>query len=243
MKIGILETGPVASDLKQAYGTYPEMFTRMLQSADPGIETDFFAVFNDELPPRSDDADGWIITGSKYGVYEDHSWIKPLEQHIQNCAENRIPMAGFCFGHQILAQALGGKVVKSDKGWGLGVHKYKVVSKQKWMTPALDEFSVVAIHQDQIVEQPPNTTVVASSDFCKFAGLSYGNADNPYAISVQPHPEFGKEFVRDLIEIRRGNVFPEGISEEAVSSLDHPINNLEWAEWVVSFFKKALSEN
>lgn len=241
MKLGVLETGPVVGSLVEAYGPYTDFFRRMVTSVDPSIEVQGWEVYNGALPERTDVVDGWIISGSKYGAYEDLPWIPPLEAFLRDCLADHVPVAGFCFGHQILAQAAGGKVIKSDKGWGLGVHDYDVTRKTAWMAPALPQFAAIAVHQDQVVEVPKTATVVARSAFCENAALAYGDPDNPIAISVQPHPEFDSTFVGDLIEARRGTAFPESASEAAEKSLTREIDNAAWAKWVLEFFKRALS--
>ena len=101
-------------------------------------------------------------------------------------------MVGVCFGHQIMAEALGGHVVKSDKGWGAGLHHYRIVHAEPWMDDART-VAVPASHQDQVVVQPPNTEIVAASDFTPYAALAW--TDRP-AISFQFHPEFSPDSPR-----------------------------------------------
>ncbi len=240
MKLGVLETGPVLDNLVDEYGPYTDFFRRMVIGVDPDIEVEGWEIYQGAFPERPDVVDGWIITGSKFGAYEDLPWIPPLEDFLRACLAAHIPIAGFCFGHQILAQAAGGKVVKSEKGWGLGVHDYKVVQKTDWMTPDLSAFKAMAIHQDQVVEKPDTATRIASSAFCENAALAYGDPDNPIAISVQPHPEFNSNFVSDLVNSRRGNVFPTDIADQALGTLNQEVDNAAWAEWVVGFFRRAL---
>lgn len=240
MKLGVLETGPVLDSLQDQYGPYTEFFRRLVASVDPDIEIKGWKAYEGELPERADVADGWMISGSKYGAYENLPWIPPLEVFLRSCLEARIPVAGFCFGHQILAQAAGGKVVKSDKGWGLGVHDYEVSRKTPWMSPDLPNFSAMAVHQDQVVTVPKDATVIARSEFCENAALAYGDPDKPIAISVQPHPEFNSQFMSDLVKERRGTSFPEDASDRALRSLDRNVDNEAWAKWVVGFFKRAL---
>ena len=242
MKLGVLETGPVLDSLVGTYGPYTDFFRRMVTGVDPDVEVVGWSAYEGNLPNGPEDADGWIITGSKYGAYENHSWIPPLEDFLRSCLKERVPVAGFCFGHQILAQAAGGKVVKSDKGWGLGVHDYDVVRPTEWMDEGTTSFSSNAIHQDQVVEVPEEATVIARSEFCENAALAYGDPDNPIAISVQPHPEFNSNFVSDLVQDRRGNAFPTDKSDQALASLDRKVDNEAWARWVLEFFRRASNQ-
>ena len=89
MKIGILQTGHVADNLQEANGNYPEIFARFLGAE--GFETVNYAVVDNEFPASADVADGWLITGSRHGVYEDHDWIKPLEDLIRVVLEQQSP--------------------------------------------------------------------------------------------------------------------------------------------------------
>ena len=140
-------------------------------------------------------------------------------------------------GIRFLAEALGGKVEKSAKGWGVGVHKYEVVRKPGWMKDASDSFSVRALHQDQIVTLPPLATVLASSDFCEYAALAYGNPEAPFAISVQPHPEFSADYVDAIVEMRRGTAIPPATADAAKESLAQPVHSTLWADWMVDFLR------
>ena len=243
MKIGILETGEISDDLLDKHGNYPSMFERLLHAIDPKV--DFFGVrvLDGELPKSPKDADGWIITGSKFGVYDDLPWIEPLKKFIQNAIEHKVPLAGICFGHQILAEALGGKVEKSDRGWGLGVHDYKLETKPRWMQGTDDGFSGHAVHQDQVVKLPESATVLASSEFCPYAALVYGDPENPDALSVQPHPEFSTDFIEDLIKIRVPDVFSEVDASKARATLGLPVHNEDWALWIHNFLNLASTHN
>ena len=155
MKIGILETGEVHPDLKARHGDYPAMFQRLLGAVDPSLEFATVRVVAGEMPAAPGQADAWLVTGSRHGVYDDLPWIEPLKAFLRACVAARVPVVGICFGHQILAEALGGRAVKSDRGWGLGVQDYEVVARPGWMADLPDRFAVSALHQDQVVALPP----------------------------------------------------------------------------------------
>ena len=224
MKLAILETGVPPDPLADEFGSYPDMFARLLG---PGFEIETFDVEKGALPePAAHGA--YLITGSPAGVYEPLPWIAPLQEFIRRAAGAK--MVGVCFGHQVMAQALGGEVIKSPKGWGAGLHRYEVVHPQPW-TNGERAVSIPASHQDQVVRQPPNTEVVARSDFTPFAALAWN--DRP-AISFQFHPEFSVGYAKALIERRYDRV---NDPDKALESLDAPNDNQAVGGWIRNFLE------
>jgi GMP synthase-like glutamine amidotransferase len=238
MKIGILETGEVHPDLKARHGDYPAMFEALLRTADPGLEFAVVRVVAGEMPATPHQADAWLVTGSRHGVYDDLPWIEPLEAFLRAAVAARVPVIGICFGHQILAEALGGRVVKSDKGWALGVQDYDLVARPGWMAGLPDRFAVRALHQDQVVELPPGATVLARSPQCAYAAIAYGDPEAPDAITLQPHPEFGPEFMDELLALRAGTAFPVEAAAAARKSLERPVESADWARLIVAFLRR-----
>jgi len=117
VKLAILETGAPPAPLIARFGRYPAMFERLLGA---GFDHASYDVAAGELPARVEDHDGYLITGSPAGVYEPLEWIAPLLDFLR--AARGAKLVGVCFGHQALAQALGGHVEKSERGWGVGLH-------------------------------------------------------------------------------------------------------------------------
>ena len=224
MKINILETGRPPALLADEFGDYPSMFGRMLGD---GFEYERFDAASGELPDPAH-VGAYIITGSPAGVYEPLGWIEPLKEFIRSATTEK--MVGVCFGHQIMAEALGGHVEKSDKGWGAGLHTYSIATREPWMDGA-GTIAIPASHQDQVVVQPPGTDVTLRSDFTAFAGLAWRGRP---AISFQFHPEFAPAFAKALIE-KRYDVVPD--PDKAISSLDAPNDNERVAGWIRRFLK------
>jgi GMP synthase-like glutamine amidotransferase len=224
MKLAILETGRPPGTLADEFGDYPAMFEAMLG---PGFEIETFDVQAGELPdPGAHDA--VLITGSPAGVYDPLPWIEPLLAFTRSAKDSK--MVGVCFGHQAMAEALGGHVEKSDTGWGAGLHHYDVVRQEPWMDGA-SSIADPASHQDQVVIQPPNTEVTISSEFTPYAGLAW--TDRP-AISFQFHPEFSPAFAKALIE-KRYDIVPN--PDAAIASLDAPNDNARVGGWIRRFLK------
>ncbi|HXS50873.1 MAG TPA: type 1 glutamine amidotransferase [Sphingomicrobium sp.] len=222
MKLGILETGYPPGNLADEFGNYPQMFEQLLG---PGFQVESYDVQNGQLPAPGGHG-AYLITGSPAGVYDPLPWIEPLMQFIRSA--NGAKMIGVCFGHQVMAEALGGHVEKSNKGWGAGLHRYTVVRSEPWIDSS-GTIAIPASHQDQVILQPPNTEVVAASDFTPFAALAW--TDRP-AISFQFHPEFSPAFAKALIE-KRYDVVPN--PETAIASLQAPNDNQVVGGWIRRF--------
>ena len=224
MKLAILEAGAPPDALIARFGRYPAMFRRLL-----GDDIDYadYDAAAGELPIDPAAHDAYLVTGSPAGVYEPLEWIAELLAFLRGVGGGA-RLVGICFGHQALAQALGGHVEKSAKGWGVGLHTSPIVRREPWMDDAVS-VAIPASHQDQIVMPPPNAEVIASSAFTPYAALAW--LDRP-AISFQFHPEFSPEFARALIESRRDRL-PE--PDAAIASLEGPNDNVRVGKWIRNF--------
>lgn len=225
MKIGILQTGHAPDELLERSGDIAPYFARMLDGF--GFSFATFSVVDMEFPTAITDCDGWIITGSKHGAYDDEAFIEPLEDMIRAVYAADIPLVGICFGHQVIAQALGGKVEKFKDGWAVGHTQYN------WNGETV---TLNAWHQDQVIERPADATVYASNDFCENAALVYGKR----AFTVQPHPEYGAGFIGGLVEYRGKGVVPDDLLAQAHANLDKPVDNPRIAAQIARFFKERV---
>ena len=223
MKIGLLLTGHPPEELIGLKGRYDAYFRDLLDGH--GFEFVTYSVVDMEFPDTVDAADGWLITGSKHGAYEDHPWIPPLEDLIRDSHARRQPIVGVCFGHQIIAQALGGKVEKFAGGWSIGPTEYMLdgapVTLQAW-------------HQDQVTERPEEARVIGTSPFCENAMLAYGDT----IWTVQAHPEYEASFIDGLIRTRGPGLVPQDQLEAATAILDTPTDNSVIADKMAAFFKQ-----
>ena len=223
MKIGILQTGHAPEQLLETHGDYAAHFERLL--AGNGFSFETYNVVDMEFPQSPNNCDGWLITGSKHGAYEDIPFIAPLEDFIRAVDAADVPMVGICFGHQLIAQALGGKVEKFKGGWAVGHSNYdwggETVSLNAW-------------HQDQVVALPDGATVLASNDFCKNAAMVYGNR----IFTVQAHPEYGGESIDIIARFRGKGVIPDPQLETVSANLDKPLDNALLGQKIARFFKE-----
>lgn len=225
--IAILETGYPPEALRDSFDDYPARFRALLGE---DARTVRFDVQQGQLPDNPSDYAGCIVTGSAAGVYEDHAWI-PLLVDWLRAARGQTRLLGICFGHQIMAHAFGGRVEKSGKGWGVGLHRYDVVTHEPWMHPRSNSIAIPVSHQDQVVAIPEDARVIARCDFTPFAGLAYGED----AISFQCHPEFQPAYAAALTELRRGSRIPDELVDAALESLKRPNDRAVLTAWVRAF--------
>ena len=221
MRIGILKCGQSPEVIRGELGDYDTMFETLL--AGRGFDFASYHVEAMEFPASVHDADGWLLTGSRHGAYEDHAFIPPLEAFIRAAYAAHVPLVGICFGHQIIAQALGGRVEKYAGGWAIGAQDYVFEGAPVTLN---------AWHQDQVVERPAGALPVASNGFCENAALVYDDR----AFTVQAHPEFGDAMIGGLIEHRSGTVPPDLVAQ-AKTRMTGAGPSMALADRIAQFFK------
>lgn len=238
MKIGILETGLPPTELSDVYGRYAEMFVRFVGDNDKTFSFEIFTVLEDQFPEDVNQCDGYLITGSKFSAYEDLPWIHRLKSLVREIHSAELPMIGVCFGHQVIAEALGGKVEKFSGGWGVGIHQYEITQSQPDVLPeSQQKLTINAFHQDQISILPEGAEVFATSDFCEYAGVVYGDK----ILTVQAHPEFTIPFTDSLLSSDRAEIVPVETRQQALSRLresDASIDSNVLSQMMQKFFRK-----
>jgi GMP synthase-like glutamine amidotransferase len=236
MRVTIIETGRAPGRLSEDFPRYPDMFMSLLGAADANFTYEPVRVLDGAALPDAAGCEAVLITGSPFGVYDSTPWMEPLRAFIRQAASARTPMVGVCFGHQIMADALGGDVRKSEKGWGVGRHRYEVVEARLWMAGAGETMSLSVSHQDQVIAPPKGATTLARSAHTAHAMLAY--EDFP-AISLQGHPEFGDAFVAALYSARRGGSLSDAQVDGAIASLSQPEDNAMVGAWIARFLRGA----
>lgn len=209
------------------------MFRGLLLQAGDVSET--FDVTAGHLPGDPSAYSACLVTGSSAGVYDALPWIAPLKAFLVS-ASGRTALVGVCFGHQVMAEAFGGRVIQSPKGWGVGLHRYEATGRA-WLAD-LPSLALAASHQDQVVEAPIDAEVVAASDFTPFGALSYPARK---AISIQLHPEFDPDYARALIEARRGTRYTDAQADAAIASYTSATDQLEVGLRLRRFIETAAS--
>ncbi len=237
LRIGLLQCDHVADNLVELHGDYQDMFSELLHEQDQAIEVAIYDLTSDSFPVDLHACDGYIITGSQFSAYDDIPWIHKAKKLVVDLYNAKIPTIGICFGHQLIAESLGGKVKKAeDKGWGVGVHQWDVKNKKKWMGVAPETFAMRVSHQDQVVAMPEDSQLIAGSDFCPIAGFQVGD----YFLTMQGHPEFSSDYSKALMSKRIERI-GQDVVDVALASLKKPVDANEVGAWMVAFIKKARS--
>ena len=237
LSVGVLQCGEVPENLCESFIDYNEMIAQSLRTADAGLSCRTWRVFDGEIP-RPDACDAWITTGSRYSVNDDNDWTHGFCNFVRELSKLERPFIGICYGMQMMAKALGGKVEFSEKGWGIGVATSSVCRQPLWMGERVDEVNLVVSHQEQVVELPDNATLIAGSDFCPNSIFSIGR----HMLGIQGHPEFTADYSRALMEARR-SIIPADRIGEGMDSLTKPVNGVLTFEWIAKFIRTALSES
>ena len=143
----------------------------------------------------------------------------------------KVKLVGICFGHQMIAQALGGNTEAAIAGWGVGVHASAIISEKSYMQPPLSSLAALVSHRDQVTHLPADAELLSSSEFCPNSMFQIGE----HILAFQGHPEFSKAYSRALMDARR-ELLGEAVYWRGVESLQDEIHGETYAKWIVHFF-------
>lgn len=234
MKVAILQCDNLMEKLRPRFGEYRDMIERMLSGLPLSFSFEVFDCRKQEYPSDLGKYDFFITTGSRASVYENEPWILDLIAFVRELDKNRKKLIGICFGHQLIAVALGGEVKKSDKGWGVGVSVNRVVSRPEWMNDWIGELKVLVSHQDQVTRLSEGAVVIAESDFCPYFVVQW----NDHFLSIQGHPEWSRDYAEALMLERRA-IIPAPRVEEGLASLRLETDHHLFVRWIVDFVSRA----
>jgi len=227
-RIGLLVCGHIHPDALDLGGDYPPLFDDLLGRH--GIELTTYDAELGHLPESVDECDGWLTSPGRPSVTDDDQWIADAQAFVRDVVGAERPFVGICFGHQLLAQAMGGRVERAAVGWGVGAQAYEVVAAEPWMAPAVPRFELIASHEDQVVELPPGARLLATSAYCPNAMFTLGDR----ALGIQPHPELTAAHSTVILAARRDLIGP-GRADDALATLDRPLDRDLVAGWIAAF--------
>lgn len=232
LRIGLLECDHVPASLRDVTGgDYSKMFRTWLAPHAAEVELVAYDVVGGTFPESADECDGWLCSGSRDSVYDDKPWIHALRELVASIHAAAVPYVGVCFGHQMLAHALGGRVDRSDGGWGAGVYRIDVAAEHPWLDPSTTSLHLHFMHQDQVFDLPSDSTLLGSTDHCPNAMFTVGTS-----FGVQAHPEFTPAYTEALLhqrELRIGEV----TTAAGLASLETPTDEGAVAEWALDVWR------
>jgi GMP synthase-like glutamine amidotransferase len=231
VKIGLLQCDHVAPELAPRFGDQPAFFQNLFARHAPEITFDVFDIQAGKYPDDPGRYEGFIGTGARYSVTENYSWIHRFKEYVQFLYQQKIKFIGICFGHQMIAHALGGSCDVSERGWGIGVRKIHILRKKDWMQPEADAISLLYSHMDQIITLPPGSEVLAGNDHCPYAIISVGG----HFMGIQAHPEFTPAYLDLLMQSRIDRIGAENVSAAQQTLAEKTDENIV-TRWMANFF-------
>ena len=252
VRVGLLLCDDVDASAQLEYGDYASMFARGLDAADGDFALAAYRCYQGELPSSADAHDAYLISGSRCSVYESLDWILRLREFVRECHARRKKIVGICFGHQLLADALGGATHKAADGWGIGVHQTHIRESQPWMcasandspndssndasNDAPNEYNLVVIHQDQVTALPPGFRAIAHNDFCPIS--MFVDADDN-VLGIQGHPEFDARYCAYRLQSRKPQLSASAYQQSLESLERLTPDSAEVFDWVARFMRGA----
>ncbi|MEO1262525.1 MAG: amidotransferase [Bacteroidota bacterium] len=231
MTAGLFICDHVPSEYQSTFGDYSDMFARLF----PEFEWKLYDIINGRFPRDLNECDVYMATGSHHSVYENLAWINKTKEMIRELYSLNKFFIGFCFGHQLLGDAMGGKVEKSSNGWCVGAHVYTVSEQTDWMVPYRNPVNLLMVCQDQVVKLPEHARVLASAEMCPNAIIQVGQR----MLGIQGHPEFSKEYDQFLMEKRVERIGAE-VVKEGIKSLEKKIDTDLIHDWILAFLQRAV---
>lgn len=240
LRVGLLLCDDVDEPARADHGTYLSMFSQGIHATDRNLRLLPVRCHRGEMPDSPDDFDGYLISGSRHSAYDPFPWIERLGDFVRSCRARRKKTVGICFGHQLIAHALGGEARRAEVGWGLGIHTARITAPQAWMGDvqngglrAPGHYNLVVVHQDQVVSLPPGACAIAQNDFCP---ISMFVADE-VMLGIQGHPEFSREFGVARVDSRKAQLAPDLYRQSRASLERLALDSAQVLGWVARFLR------
>jgi GMP synthase-like glutamine amidotransferase len=232
MKVALLQCDHVAKELQPAHGDIPDLFKNLFGRVAPEVILDVFNITHGEYPDLKNNYDGYISSGARYSVYDQDAWILRFKEFVRELYHHDRKFVGICFGHQMIAEALGGKCEKSDRGWGVGIKEVVIHKKKPWMQPALGSYRMIVSHADQVTALPENSEVLGGNSHCPCSIYTVGEN----FLGIQAHPEFTHSFEKDIMEIRKDRIGQTAI-DAAIPTLTEKTDEAAVTRWIIQFIQ------
>ena len=226
MKTALLVCDHIADKFRPIAGGYEQMYPALL----PGLDLTPFWVCDGHFPDNAADYDAYLCSGSRFSVYDDEEWVRRLKAFVGGVQVAGKRFVGICFGHQMLAEALGGKVLPAATGWCVGAHTFEVKTRDWWMQPFGSPVSLPMLCQDQVHILPPDSAVLASAADCRVGIFRVGTT----MLGIQAHPEFEEDYVKELM-ISRAETIGKETLDYALLTINRKPNRAEITSWIVNF--------
>lgn len=234
MHIATLVTNTDESPFAQVRDKDDVKFIKLIKLVRPDWTIESFWVKDDEFPQDLSQFDGVMISGSPASVHDDAPWVARLEGLIRQIVDQGLPVFGACFGHQVIAKALGGTVGYNPGGWVMGRVETKVTDPAPWMADTPKVLNLYGAHKEQVTQMPKDARILTQTDGCEVGGFAIGNQ----VYTTQYHPEISPEFMADLL-VEFGPDLPDDVVARGKESLAKLPDQKEFAETIARFFEQA----
>lgn len=233
MRLATLITNTDFSEFAKARPHDGIKFRELIQLARPNWSSDDFWVCLNEFPENIDTYDGVMITGSPASANDAEGWITRLEDLVRQIIAARQPLFGACFGHQIIAKALGAPIIHNPAGWGHGLLEIARTNRFPWSGKDAT-LLLYGSHMEQVGALPQGSHSAFEGDGLPIAGYVMGE----HVFTVQHHPEMTHDFMIDLVEFYADDVGPEA-THKARHSLQRRSDQEVFAGEIARFFEHA----
>jgi GMP synthase (glutamine-hydrolysing) len=209
-KLAIIKTGSTLSEVHQRFGDFEQWF---IQSLGPSrFDFDVYAVHEDQHPPADiQGIDAVVVTGSPAMVSHRHAWSERTAAWLAEFHQSQKPMLGVCYGHQLIAHALGGKVGPNPNGRAMGTRSIEILDQDDQLLGRFSpQQSFQVTHVEVVLEPPSGAKVIACSPNDPYHGLHFGGL----SWGVQFHPEFDIDIMACYIQLRASVLAGEGIAAD-----------------------------
>ncbi|MBL8684265.1 MAG: glutamine amidotransferase [Myxococcales bacterium] len=214
-RLCVLVTGETVELVRERFGEFQQFFERAIGDRWTGGYEAIDARTDDPARALDPGYAAVIVTGSPSSVTERAPWMLRAEEALRALVDREKPLLGVCFGHQLLASALGGEVRRNPAGRRLGTHLVRVRAEDDALFAGLDrELRVNVSHEDHVAVRPTRGAIahLAETDHDSFHAFRAGNR----AWGVQFHPEFSDEITRGYVHARRALLVRAGLDPDAI---------------------------